>query len=226
MAASLIRGQTVKFLEISDSVFFVALAVVGLVASTGTITWMEGWIGELSNIVLVVIAVGSIAVRKPFTLQYAREQTPEEEWDSPVFLRINYVITWVWAAAFIAAAVAGAFGNLVLGNDNNAWTAWTVQIAAIAAAIQFTAWYPDFATARYLEQNGLPTDPPPPVTDLLITLVGGLVTIGIVALVFDAGPWWVGVGFIVAGSSLGGQLRKMTSANSDAPAPAASTPGG
>lgn len=141
------------------------------------------------------------------------ESTPEEQWDTPLFLRINTIISWAWAGAFVAAAVAGVIGNLVLDNPSNLWTSWIVQIAAIIAAIQFTDWYPDHAAALYLQQEGMPTDPPPPVTDLLITLVGGLVTIGIVALVFNAGPWWVGVGFIVAGTSLGGQVRKLSPAD-------------
>jgi hypothetical protein len=38
---------------------------------------------------LLLIAATSMAIRNPFTLQYAREQTPREFWDTPVFIRTN-----------------------------------------------------------------------------------------------------------------------------------------
>ena len=48
---------------------------------------------------VVCIVVGSIIVRRPFTLQYAREDAPEEYWHEPGFLRVNYQLSWVWALA-------------------------------------------------------------------------------------------------------------------------------
>ena len=224
VAGSILRGKTVKFLELSDSVFFIGLTIIGLFGSESVTSWMESWIGELSNIAVLLIAVGSIAVRRPFTLQYAKEDTPEEQWDSPVFLSINYAITWVWAAAFMVSALAGAFGNLVLENNGNLWTGWIIQVGAMMVAVQFTQWYPDHATATYLQGIGEETEPPTPVLNLLIPVVGLLVTVGIVALIFDAGPWWVGVGFIVAGSVGGSQLTRL--AGDDQEASDASRPAG
>ncbi|MGW7635749.1 hypothetical protein [Streptomyces decoyicus] len=115
-------GASLKILEISDVVFFAAMAVIGIFASPGMHRWLESYSGELSNIALMVIALGSMAVKVPFTLQYAREQVPREFWDNPRFLRTNYRITGAWAAAFGVAAIAGAYGDLVLHDANNLWT--------------------------------------------------------------------------------------------------------
>ncbi len=41
---------------------------------------MDNWSGEMSNVVLTLIAFGSILFRTPFTLQYAREEAPRELW--------------------------------------------------------------------------------------------------------------------------------------------------
>ncbi len=55
---------------------------------------------------LMLIALASIALRQPFTIQYARETVGCEHWDSPAFIHINYVIRAAWAVAFGALAAA------------------------------------------------------------------------------------------------------------------------
>ncbi len=202
------RGSSPKALSFVDVVAFGAFLVGALVASPGTTTWLETWFGEIANIVLVVFVFASLAIRKPFTLQYAKEETPEEYWDSPIFLRVNDVITAVWGLAFLGAAIAGWYGDAVLHSNNNLWTGWVLQIFASLIAVAFTEWYPDYATARSLEAAGLPTDPPPPVEDFLAQLTTYLIIIGIISLVFDGGPTALGVGLIVVGGVATGALRK------------------
>jgi hypothetical protein len=52
----------------------------------------------------VSFVIATLIVRKPFTIPYAKEEAPEEVWDRPLFLRINYVISLVLAAIFFAVA--------------------------------------------------------------------------------------------------------------------------
>lgn len=196
------RGSSWKLLELADLFFFAALAVVGLLASDSTRHWLETYAGEVSNVALVVIAFGSMAVRRPFTLPYAREQVDPAVWNTPTFLRTNYLITGVWGLAFLVAALAGAYGDLVLHNPNNIWTGWIIQILAIVAALRFTAWYPDVARARALRRAGLPGPEPPHLAGMFLPLAGLLVPIGIAVLVFDDNVWWLGVALIVGGSLL------------------------
>ncbi|MFB6806222.1 hypothetical protein [Streptomyces sp. NPDC056387] len=196
------RGSSWKLLELADLFFFAALAVVGLLASDNTRHWLETYAGEVSNIALVVIAFGSMAIRRPFTLQYAREQVDPAVWNTPTFLRTNYLITGVWGLAFLVAALAGAYGDLVLHNPNNIWTGWIIQILAIVAALRFTAWYPDVARARALRRAGMPGPEPPHLAGMFLPLAGLLVPIGIAVLIFDDNVWWLGVALIVGGSLL------------------------
>jgi hypothetical protein len=194
-----LTGATIKLLEVADVGFFVALIVVGAVASERVTDWLETWSGELSNVALVVIAAGSMLIRRPFTLAYAREEAPRELWDNPVFIRTNYIITGFWAAAFVVAAVSGAIGDAVLDNSNNLWTGWIIQTAAMIVAIQFTLWYPRVARAKSLQAAGKPTEPPPPLSELFVALAGYIPIVGIVSLSFDAAPDWVGIVLIVGG---------------------------
>lgn len=76
-------GTSMKILEVSDVVFFTVLAVLGALSSAGTHRWLETYAGEISNIALALIAFGSMAVKVPFTLQYARERVEPQYWDSP-----------------------------------------------------------------------------------------------------------------------------------------------
>jgi len=60
---------------------------------------------------LLVIALGSLAMGSPFTLQYARDHSPETLWHEPRFIRANYILTGVWALAFFVMASADAMAT-------------------------------------------------------------------------------------------------------------------
>ena len=144
------RGSTLKPLEVFEVVYFGSLAVIGLLASGDLIRWLEKWSGEMSSLALAAFTFGSLLVGDPFTLPYAKETTPREYWDFPVFLRINRVITLVWALAFTLAAAAGLYGDAVLDQPDNFWTAWIIPIAAMLFAFSFSEWYPDVAAQKPL----------------------------------------------------------------------------
>ncbi|MEU9302615.1 hypothetical protein [Streptomyces sp. NPDC048269] len=194
------RGTSWKLLELADVVFFTALAAIGATASPDTLRWLETYAGEVANITLTVIAFGSMAVGMPFTLQYAREQVDPAYWHTPGFIRTNYLITAVWGLAFLVAALAGAYGDLVLHNPNNIWTGWIIQILAMVAALRFTVWYPQVVRARATHDATGPE--PPHLAGLLLPLAGLLVPIGIAVLVFDDNAWWLGIALMLTGGVL------------------------
>lgn len=195
MCVNWIRGGTPKMLEWSDVVYFTGLTVVIAFASTGTRTWLELWGGEVANIALFVIVLGSILVRQPFTLQYAREDAPPEMWEEPHFIRANYVISWVWALAFFIEAASGWYGDAVLRDSNNLWTGWIIQTLPMIIAAQFTIWYPN--RLRALGAGRI--SEAPTLRDFAGTVTPWLTGIGILSLCFDAAPEWLGIAFIVLG---------------------------
>ena len=190
-------GIRPKLLDIAAIIFFAALSVVAALASSGTQHWLGLWSAELCNVVIAAIAGLSLAVRKPFTLQYAKETTEREYWNSPLFLRINYVITAVWSAAFLLIAIVGYIGDGPLHQPNNIWTAWIIQIALIVLAIKFTGWYPDHATAEPAQHGG--QHRARPVSDLLRPLAVYLIPVGILVAIVGGKLWWAGAILIVAG---------------------------
>jgi hypothetical protein len=73
-----------KVLEIGTVILFGGLA---LYAVLGGPTWSIIGVRLRVDAGLLLIVLISIAIRRPFTLQYAREQVAQELWASPVFIR-------------------------------------------------------------------------------------------------------------------------------------------
>ncbi len=203
-----IRGGTPKMLEYSDVVYFAVLAVVIAFASAGTRTWLELWGGEVANAALLAIALGSVLIRKPFTLQYAREDTPKEFWHTPEFLHVNYLISWVWVAAFAIEAASGLYGDAVMKNSNDIWTGWIIQTLPLIIAAQFTIWYPN--RLRAVREGRAETAPT--VKDFLATVTPWITIVGIIVLSMGAAPEWVSIALIVVGIL----LTKMLATNAHA----------
>lgn len=172
------RGSSVKLLEIFDLLFFVAFAVIGILASPATITWMEQWAGEITNIALTIYVLVTIAIRRPFTLGYAKESTEPRLWDSPGFLRINYQISLMWGAVFGFQTMVGLYGDAIQHTSDNFWTGWTLQLLATVFGVAFTEFWPDYA---YSKAHGKPLPSKRPLLEwvpvfVIITGVAGLLT--------------------------------------------------
>jgi hypothetical protein len=208
-------GARPKLLDVSAIVFFLGMAVAGLLVDPSGQRWLDRWSGEVSNVMLVVVALVSIVGRSPFTIQYAREMTPEEYWKTPLFIHINYVLTWVWSATFAITAAVGWYGDGPLNQPDNIWTNWIIQIALLIFAIRFTDWYPDAAAVRAIpasEDSGGTV--PVSIARLCLPLAGYLVPLGIVLLALGEVPTWCGVGFIVIGAVLGRLLHQQSRSGS------------
>ncbi len=107
-AALLVRdwvtpGRAPKLLEIGTVLLFGGLAVYAVL---GGPVWSIVGVRLRVDVGLLLIVLASMALRRPFTLQYAREHVAPELWTSVAFLRTNYVITGVWALAFAVLVAA------------------------------------------------------------------------------------------------------------------------
>ena len=78
----------------------------------------------------------SLLRRQPFTLPYAARGG----WSESEFMRVNFVISLVWLAAFCAMALADA---LVTFANQPLYLGIGVSIAAFAVSILVTLRYPD-----------------------------------------------------------------------------------
>lgn len=142
LLADQLRHRSADLLGVASCGFFTVMAAIALADPA---SGLHHWTSALSNATLAVMAFGSIAVRRPFTLSFARAQVPEEFWNSPRFIRVNMVLTGAWAASFAVAAAASA---LIIGYDHSATLGLvTVQVLAFVVPFVFSGKYAERAQA-------------------------------------------------------------------------------
>jgi hypothetical protein len=135
--------KTIRLLDGGGMILFGALALVaGFVAPSLSMPASR----FIIDVGLLLIALASMIMRNPFTLQYAREQVAQEFWGDPRFVRANYVVTAIWALAFAVMATADAIATFTRGFPLPLDIAGGMGVLAIAIFI--TARHPQFAQAH------------------------------------------------------------------------------
>lgn len=81
------------------NLFFFALSFLLVVVFPQM--WFIAKMGLFAQLMLNIITWGSMLIKKPFTMDYAKQYVPQELWKNPVFLRKNYIITGVWGCYFL-----------------------------------------------------------------------------------------------------------------------------
>jgi hypothetical protein len=127
-----------KILEIGTAILFSGLA---LYAVLGGPVWSIVGVRLRVDAGLLLIVLITLIVGKPFTLQYAREQVPQNLWDTPQFVRSNYVITGVWSGAFLILVLADLI--LIYRTDLPPKIGILATVLALVGAFKFTQWYPE-----------------------------------------------------------------------------------
>lgn len=90
------------------SACFFAAGAVSLLLGFG---WVAEYGGFLGYLALFAMAVYTLVREEPFTLSFARLDYPEPYWDDPSFLKINYLLTAIWALLFLGAATLSLLGR-------------------------------------------------------------------------------------------------------------------
>ncbi|MGC0415250.1 hypothetical protein [Embleya sp. AB8] len=137
-------GRGVDLLAHSTAAFFLVLTPIAFAAPDAG---LHRYVGAASFAWLACTAWASLAVGNPFTLVIARRGTPREIWGLPMFMRVNVVITAVWATSFTLTAVAI---YLVRADDLGTTAAIAAQVAGFAVPAIFTARYPAIVQARHV----------------------------------------------------------------------------
>lgn len=140
---TLVLRRSPKILEIGTLLLFGGLAVY---AASAAPDWSILGVRLRVDVGLLAIVLASLAIGRPFTLQYAREQVGREHWDGVAFRRTNFVISAAWALAF--AAIVAADIVMLTMPDVPVRAGVAVTILALAGAAKFTGWYPARAAAR------------------------------------------------------------------------------
>lgn len=134
-----------KVFDVVTIVFFAGLVVAGVILGARYAGAMDVHSTVIAAAALAVLAFVSLLFT-PITAEYAREYVSPEEWDQPVFIRINRVVTFMWGSVFASIAVL----ELIADNNPSArdWANWVLPITLFAFAVRFTQLYPARAIER------------------------------------------------------------------------------
>ncbi len=140
-------GRSIKMLGLGSAVIFAAL---GAYLALTNAAWSSSAVKLAVDTGVLTIALVSLALRKPFTLQYAREMVNAETAGLPDFLAANYVITWAWVLAFLLMILANAL--LIYLPGLPLWLGLATVFAARNTAVYFTRWYPEHRRAKHADK--------------------------------------------------------------------------
>ena len=146
-----VRGGSVKMLAAGSVLLFTG---IGCYVSLIDGNWSRSALHLAVDLGVLAIALLSLAIRSPFTLQYAREQVDAETMKLPGFLAANYVITWAWTFAFVLMLLADMLVIFVPGLP--LWIGFAIAFAARNAALYFTRWYPQYRRAKHAAEQAAP----------------------------------------------------------------------
>jgi hypothetical protein len=144
MAFDMVRGRSMKILGAGSVIVFAAVGgYVSLMDPNLSVSGVKFAV----DTGIFLLTLTSIAIRRPFTLQYAREVVDAEIARLPGFIRANYVITWAWTGSMLLMMIGNVATIYVPGLP--LWSGIVIAFAARNSAVYFTKWYPQYRKAKY-----------------------------------------------------------------------------
>ncbi len=138
-----------KILNTCSLVLFALIAVLGFTLGSHDDRWLATWGGAGAGVVLGLIILVLIPVM-PFTEQFAREGTPQAYWSSPVFKKINRVLSAGWGVAIFAIGVSRVLAAAIDGHTTRRLPelllGLAVPVVIILYMLKFSKSYPDRVT--------------------------------------------------------------------------------
>jgi hypothetical protein len=144
IAIDVVHGRSIKLLGAGSAVLFAGLGLYLILMQPAISTSAVKLVVDTG---IFLISLGSMLIRRPFTLQYAIEAVPAETAAMPGFLRANYIITGAWTVAALLMMAANVAMLYVPGLPF--WSSLAIAFAARNSALYFTRWYPDYQRGKY-----------------------------------------------------------------------------
>lgn len=122
------------------SILFFLYAILAVVLLENM--WAVRHMGVLANGALAVGVWAGIGLKRPFTMEYAREHTDPCLWEQPSFLRTNYLLTTIWAVVFTINAFLAWQRSIQPVMPS--WAYETISYSLLVSAMFVSTWYPQY----------------------------------------------------------------------------------
>ncbi len=144
VAYDIIRGRSIKMLGAGSAMLFATLGgYVALVDPGLSVAAVKLSV----DVGVFAISLMSMAIGKPFTLQYALEMVDAETAKLPGFTKASYVITGAWSVAVLLMMIANIL--MIYVPDLPLWSGLAIAFAARNSAVYFTKWYPEYRKIKH-----------------------------------------------------------------------------
>lgn len=138
-----VESPSLRLLDVASFALFAGLALVRGFLDPNLSLAAVRFIAEAS---LFLVLAGALALKRPFSVDYARLDPREAGWPQALFLKVNYLVSGVWVAGFAAMALAD--GAITFDPRLPIYAGIAVNVIAIAAAVTFTLRYPAYAAKK------------------------------------------------------------------------------
>ncbi len=145
-----------KILVTCSLVLFAVTAVLGFTLGKHDDRWLSTWGGAGVGIILGLIMLILVPFI-PFTEQFAKDSVPKAQWSSPVFKKINRVLSSAWGVAIIAVGVSRVAAAVVNEHTSRRLPelilSLLVPLGIIIYMLRFSRTYPDHVTHQQTESS-------------------------------------------------------------------------
>jgi phytoene dehydrogenase-like protein/intracellular septation protein A len=141
-----LKRRDVKTMEVVTLGYFIVHAILTLALGS---SFLKTYGPIVNSLVLAGMAFGTLAVKNPFTYQYAKEDWDKSYWNDPAFIRINMIITSVWAGIFTLNTLLGVLA--VIFPARELLLAVIVPNVGVVAGIIFSNRFPHYASRKSVQ---------------------------------------------------------------------------
>ena len=138
-----VESPSLRLLDAGSLILFALLALGRGFLDPGLSLASVRFIAALMLFLLLALP---LALKRPFSVDYARLDPREAGWPPDLFLRVNYLVSGAWTAAFAAMAIAD--GAVTFDAGLPLYASVAISLVALASAITFTLRYPALAANR------------------------------------------------------------------------------
>jgi hypothetical protein len=143
-----VESPSLRLLDAGSFLLFALLALGrGFLDPTLSLAAVR-FIAALSLLLLLGLP---LAFKRPFSVDYARLDPREADWPPALFLRVNYLVSGVWTAAFGVMAIAD--GAVAFDADLPLYASIAASVLVLAGAVTFTLRYPTYAAKKAASQQ-------------------------------------------------------------------------
>jgi all-trans-retinol 13,14-reductase len=146
-----IRKRDVKTMEVVTLGYFAVHAILTLALGS---PFLKTYGPITNSLVLAGMAFGTLAMKSPFTYQYAKEDWDKSYWNDPAFIKINEIITGIWGGIFIFNALLGALAVFAFPTQGLLVTLLLTVIlpnVGVVAGIVFSSLFPNYAARKSVQ---------------------------------------------------------------------------